>query len=119
MNKTKLRFHHFIPLLSIIIALLITTIMFACWYGESKSRLDFEYIREGICVYSDCTYTGDRVHPYSCSICYVIDSITDKIIEVDVYNDMLFCEIEPGDTIGYIVDYDYTDADCLYIIKGD
>lgn len=119
MNKTEVRFHHFIPLLSITISLLITTIMFACWYSESKSRLDFEYVREGLCIYSDCVYTGDKTHPYEGNICWVIDYETEKVIEVDIYNDTLYCEIEPGDIIGYIVDYDYTDADLLYVIKGD
>ena len=103
---------------SIISALVITNIMTVCILSNKNEQLEFENIREGICVYADCVYTGDKINPYSCSICWVIDYETEKVIELDVDDTILYCKLEPGDTIYYVVDYNFTDADFLGVVKG-
>lgn len=107
---------------SIIGALLATNILTVCILSDKNEQLEkfteeFGDVREGICVYSDCVYTGNKVNPYSCSICWVIDYETDRVIEVDVDDEILYCELEPGDTIYYIVDINHTDAYFLNVIK--
>lgn len=107
---------------SIISALVITNIVTVCILSDKNKQLEkfteeFGDIREGICVYSDCVYIGNKANPYSCSICWVIDYETEKVIEIDVDDEMLYCKLEPGDTIYYIVDINYTDADFLNVVK--
>ena len=77
---------------------------------------EFEPIKEGICVYVEYpnSYTGDIPIP---NYLLVYDYETDKIIEVDVFDEVVYVRINVGDTILYCVDYNYTDADFLNVIK--
>ena len=49
----------------------------------------------------------------------VYDTLKEKIIEVDVYDELIYTNIEVGDTAIYGVNYNYTDADLINIIKQD
>lgn len=50
---------------------------------------------------------------------YVIDETTGKIIEVDIFDELIHTTIEVGDIAIYVIDYNYTDADLINIIKKE
>ena len=83
-----------------------------------KQQAEFESIKEGLCVYVEYpnAYTGDFPIP---NYLLVYDYETEKVIEVDIFDDTVHTRIHVGDTILYVVDYNYTDADFLNVIKGD
>lgn len=84
---------------------------------ELEIQKEFEPIKEGLCVYVEYpnAYTGDFPIP---NYLLVYDYETEKVIEVDIFADTVHTRISVGDTILYVVDYDYTDADFLNVIKG-
>jgi len=50
---------------------------------------------------------------------YVFDDFVNKFIEVDIFDELIHTTIEVGDTAIYVVDYYYTDADLIAIIKNN
>ena len=84
---------------------------------ELEIQKEFEPIKEGVCVYVEYpnAYTGDFPIP---TYLLVYDYETEKVIEVEIFADTVHTRIDVGDTILYVVDYDYTDADFLNVIKG-
>ena len=75
-----------------------------------KNEVEFcqeESIREG------------QIVAVSDTVVYVIDTLKERVIEVDIYPELIHTTIEVGDTAVYVVDYDYTDADLLGIIKKE
>jgi len=50
---------------------------------------------------------------------YVLDETTGKIIEVDIFDELIHTTIEVGDIAIYVIDYNYTDADLINIIKKE
>ena len=48
---------------------------------------------------------------------YVLDDFVNQVIEVDIFDELIHTTIEVGDTAIYVVDYYYTDADLIAIIK--
>lgn len=77
-----------------------------------QKRLEFEPIKEGLCVYVEYD------HWQGCyTYCLVYDYETERVIEVDLYDELIHTTICAGDTIIYCVDYDYCDADFLNVIK--
>lgn len=51
------------------------------------------------------------------SCVYVYDDYVKTFIEIDVFEEVIHTNIEVGDIAIYIVDYDYTDADLIAVIK--
>ena len=51
------------------------------------------------------------------SCVYVYDDYVEAFIEIDVFEEVIHTTIEVGDVAIYIVDYDYTDADLIAVIK--
>lgn len=86
--------------------------------NQLKIQKEFEPIKEGLCVYVEYpnAYTGDFPIP---NYLLVYDYETEKVIEVDIFDDTVHTRINVGDTILYVVDYNYTDVDFLNVIKGD
>lgn len=84
---------------------------------QLEIQQEFEPIKEGLCVYVEYpnAYTGDFPIP---DYLLVYDYEIEQIIEVDIFDDTVHTRIEVGDTILYVVDYNYTDADFLNVIKG-
>ena len=84
---------------------------------QLEIQQEFEPIKEGLCVYVEYPngYTGDFPIP---DYLLVYDYETEKVIEVDIFSETVHTRIYVGDTILYVVDYDYTDADFLNVIKG-
>lgn len=76
-----------------------------------QKRVDFEPIKEGTCIYVD--HDPEQGYNY----CLVYDYEVEQIIEVDLYDELIYTDICVGDTIIYYVDYDYCDADFLNVIK--
>lgn len=77
-----------------------------------KEHLEFyeeESLREGPILYVN--EEGSTILVY--------DTLKEKIIEVDVYDETIHTTIKIGDTAIYIVDYNYTDADLITIIKKE
>lgn len=75
-----------------------------------KEQLEFyeeESLREGPILYVN--EEGSTILVY--------DTLKEKVIEVDVYDETIHTTIEVGDTAIYVVDYNYTDADLITIIK--
>jgi hypothetical protein len=120
-----------IVITALIIALMASNTAVLCLFFETNGQLtmikelnerleknEFANFRQGVCISSDCEFVGGYPNSYSCTTCLVEDFETDKIIEVDVDDTMLYCSIEEGDTICYIVDRNYNDADFLNVIKA-
>ena len=53
---------------------------------------------------------------YDSCVC-VYDDYVETFIEIDVFEEVIHTNIEVGDIAIYIVDYDYTDADLIAVIK--
>ena len=69
-----------------------------------------ESIREGVIIYVN--ENGNTVD--------VIDPYTNKVIEVDVFDDIVLPKnIQVGDIAIYVVDYEETDADLLGIKRKE
>lgn len=85
-------------------------------YKDLRHQVEFESIKEGLCVYVEYPneYTGDFPIP---NYLLVYDYEIEQIIEVDIFDDTVHTRIDVGDTILYVVDYNYTDADFLNVIK--
>lgn len=108
MNKWYLIFQSFaIVILSIV--LLFYYNGFKEYKNENKELAGFEYIREGIIleVTDACVYVYDNYDN------------TGMLIEVDIFDELIHCDIEVGDTAVYVIDFEYTDADLLGIIKKE
>ena len=78
--------------------------------AEVKERLEF-YKEESVRF-------GEIVAVFDNTL-YVVDTLKERVIEVDVYEELVHCDIEIGDYAVYRVDYDYTDADLLNVIKKE
>ena len=115
---------------ALIIALIASNTAILCLYFKTNNQLnmikelneqleknEFANFRQGVCISSDCEFVDEYSNSYSCTTCLVKDFETNEIIEVDVDDTMLYCSIEEGDIIYYIVDRNYNDADFLNIIK--
>lgn len=102
-----------ILIIAVVVAtLLLVGVMFIRAENDYlQKRVDFEPIKEGTCVYVE----HDPEQGYS--YCLVYDYEVEQIIEVDLYNELIYTDICVGDTIIYYVDYDYYDADFLNVIK--
>lgn len=97
--------------------LVVMCIIFAANIGnlvkqreQLKNELEFyqeESIREG------------QIVSVSDTVVYVIDTLKEKVIEVDIYHELIHTAIEVGDIAVYVVNYDYTDADLLGVIKKE
>lgn len=106
---------------AIIIILIIATLiavltLIGVMFMQAKNeylqkRAEFEPIKEGLCIYIEY----DSIQGYN--YCLVYDYDTEKVIELDLYNELIHTDICVGDTILYCVDYDYYDADFLNVIK--
>lgn len=106
----------FIICCSLLFALLLTgTFLLSYKNKQLREENHFEPIKEGLCVYVE--YEQDaygREYTY----CLVYDYDTEKVIEVDLYEELIHTDIYVGDTILYVVDYNYTDADFVNVIRG-
>lgn len=97
---------------TVVAVLLFFGVMFIRAENEYlQKRVDFEPIKEGTCIYVE--YDPEQGYSY----CLVYDYEVEQIIEVDLYNELIYTDICVGDTIIYYVDYDYCDADFLNVIK--
>ena len=106
--------------------------LFICWFviagilffsvknenNRLNEMVEFECIREGYCVYVEYpnAYDGDINIP---NYLLVYDDYVDKVIEVDIFDEYVYTKINVGDTILYVVDYDYTDADFMNVKKNN
>ena len=86
-------------------------------YRDLKHQVEFESIREGTCVYVEYDNAYEQgVGPIP-NYLLVYDYHTEKVIEVDIFDELVHTRINVGDTIVYVVDYNYTDADFINVIK--
>lgn len=115
-RKRKGRIVYSILYLMLIFTWFVLTMILASQNRELKKQASFEPVKQGLCVYVeyDINYYNKREYNY----CLVYDEYIDQIIEVDLFDEVIYCNINAGDTIVYVVDYDYTDADFLNVIKG-
>lgn len=50
---------------------------------------------------------------------YVFDDYVNGFIEIDIFPELIHTKIEVGDTAVYVVDFSYTDADLIGIVKKE
>lgn len=50
---------------------------------------------------------------------YVFDDYVNGFIEIDIFPELIHTKIEVGDTAIYVVDFGYTDADLIGIVKKE
>lgn len=50
---------------------------------------------------------------------YVFDDYINNFIFIDIFTELIHTKIEVGDTAIYVVDFSYTDADLIGIIKKE
>lgn len=103
---------NFILSLALFIVIAVLSFIACICVISSKHKLEKELefykeesLREGIIVMVTDTCV------------YVADELTEKVIEVDIYDELIHTTIEVGDTAIYVVDYYYTDADLINIKK--
>lgn len=99
-----------VAILSFGLAISIDTII------KLEQEKKFETLREGLCVYVESNHTGYKTEY---TYCLVYDESIDKIIEVDMFDELIHTNIAVGDTIVYVVDYNYTDADFVNVIHAN
>lgn len=107
-------------ILWIICVSMMCIFLFGCAFmgtelGQLKKYAEFESIKEGLCVYVEYpnSYQGVPVPDYI----LVYDYEIEKVIEIDMYDELVHTRIYVGDTILYCVDYYYTDADFLNVVR--
>lgn len=83
---------------------------------ELEKINEFEYFREGLCIYVEYegAHTGEFPIPVTL---LVLDYETEKVIEVDIYEELVHTRIYVGDIILYSISYDYIDADFINVVK--
>lgn len=108
-NEDKTAIGILITAVAVAVLLLLLLLFFGVM--SIRKRVDFEPIKEGTCIYVD--YDPEQGYNY----CLVYDYEVEQIIEVDLYDELIYTDICVGDTIIYYVDYDYCDADFLNVIK--
>lgn len=86
-------------------------------YRKLRYQAEFESLREGVCVYVEYPNAYDAAKGPVPDYLLVYDYETEKVIEVDIYEELIHTRINVGDTIVYVVDYNYTDADFINVIK--
>lgn len=101
---------------SLLLALLMVGVFFISYKNKQlREEIHFESMKEGLCIYVE--YEQDaygREYTY----CLVYDYDKEKVIEVDLFEELIHTDIYVGDTILYVVDYNYTDADFVNVIRG-
>ena len=110
-DKAEIASFIFVGICSFI--MFITTILFATKNQDLEKKVEFNQVKQGLCVYVESHKTAYKTEY---TYCLVYDEETDKVIEVDLYEELIHGDIRVGDTIVYVVDYDYTDADFLNVI---
>ena len=93
--------------------MLITLLVFATEIQELEKKLDFDYIREGQCVY--VKYKDNYSEGWVAEYCLVYDEKNDKTLKVNVESNLVHIKIEAGDVIIYKVNYDYTEITFLNV----
>lgn len=83
---------------------------------QLEQKLEFNQVKEGLCIYVEYMNVSINGNPVPDYI-LVYDYDIDKVIEIDMFYELVHTQICVGDTIVYCVDYDYTDADFLNVIK--
>lgn len=83
-----------------------------------QEQLKEEPIKEGLCVYVEYPNAYEAAKGPIPNYLLVYDYETEKVIEVDIYDELVHVRISVGDTIVYVVDPDYTDADFVNVIKA-
>lgn len=83
---------------------------------DLKKKAEFWQVKEGLCVYVEHPNAYEVTKGRIPSYLLVYDYETEKVIEVDIYDELIYTDISVGDTIVYVVDFDYTDADFLNVI---
>jgi hypothetical protein len=110
-DKAKIVSFIFVGIFTFI--MLITTILFAIKNKKLEQKAEFSQVKEGLCVYVESHKTAYKTEY---TYCLVYDEETESVIEVDLYEELIHGDIRVGDTIVYVVDYDYTDVDFLNVI---
>lgn len=98
-----------------VFAFTITLGVCATQQGQLKEKL---LIKEGLCVYVEYPNAYEAAKGPIPNYLLVYDYDTEKVIEVDIYDELVHVRISVGDTIVYVVDSDYTDADFVNVIKA-
>lgn len=102
---------------SITAALIITVILLACIVSNKNNTIkELGKLKTGVCIYVeyDGTYVGRKP-----TYMLVYDEDTDTAIELDIDKRLINIDVRVGDTIVYIVNVDYSDADFINVIKKE
>ena len=83
---------------------------------DLKKKAEFGEVKEGLCVYIEYPNAYEAAKGPIPNYLLVYDYETEKVIEVDMFDELIHTDIRVGDTIVYVVDFDYTDADFLNVI---
>lgn len=97
-------------ILIIFISILLTFSLLKC-----KRLEEFNPLKQGVCVYVEYSGTTTTCPPV---YCLVYDEEIDKVIEIDLFHELVHGHFYQGDIIVYIANADYTDIDFInYISK--
>lgn len=80
---------------------------------------DNKFLRCKVEFYEEESLRSGQIVSIDNNAIYVFDELKERIIEVDAYEELVHCDIEIGDYAVYRVDYEYTDADLLNVIKRE
>ena len=120
-SKRKIRLARFDAIYYIVACLIAFLLLIGIIYvrvenDNLRKEVEFNPVKEGLCVYVEymnISINGIPVPDYI----LVYDYDIDKVIEIDMFYELVHTQIRTGDTILYCVDYNYTDADFLNVIK--
>lgn len=99
--------------------LVLMGMFFLAIIGSLEKQIDQLQLKNELEFYKEESIREGQIIAVNDAVVYVIDTLKEKIIEVDIYPELIHTTIEVGDTAVYVVDYDYTDADLLGIIKKE
>ena len=107
----------FIVVVSIITIINLVGLIFLNVKNQDlKKKAEFGEVKEGLCVYVEYPNAYEAAKGPIPNYLLVYDYETEKVIEVDIFDELIHTDIRVGDTIVYVVDFDYTDADFLNVI---
>lgn len=92
--------------------MMITLLFLSTKNQELEKKLEFDYIREGKCVYIETEKITSRPRHY---YCLVYDEETEKTLKAIIPKELDPYTLEVGEIIIYKVNYDYTEVTFLNV----
>ena len=98
------------------IMLIILLLMFSFL---SSKEIEKRELKKELEFYTEESIREEPIISFNDTVVYVFDTFKDCVIEIDIFPELIHTTIETGDIAIYVVNYEYTDADLLGIIKKE